>query len=199
MEWSDFESFWKERADHAENESGDRLSVTMNGHRTVFRRPHDGTVSIDDVEWARHLLNAEPLDKGEGRVLAVTIDNETARIYDFDLSNTDVEDTEHTVHSPDARAHHMRTVEKKTGRDDEHDDTHFFDDIAKALRTHYPHRPYVLFGHGDGKSDAAAGFADRMRQHDHDISSRMLSEHRIDLSAATPADLEKVAIQAAGQ
>lgn len=57
--WAEFESFWKEVADEVVEEKGDRLAVTMNGHRQVFRRQHDGLVSIEDVELARHLLAAQ--------------------------------------------------------------------------------------------------------------------------------------------
>ena len=197
LPWDDFVSFWKERADRVEEESGDRLAVDANGHRVVFRRPHDGRVSIEDVEAARHLLRAEPVDKGAGRLLAVAIDDERARILDFDLDTPKVEDAEHTVRDGDPRAHHLRTVERHTGHDDVQDMVHFFDETAQVLRSEYAARPFVLFGHGDGKSDAAALFLERLRTHHEQVAAAVIAERRIDLSAATDADLESAAVAAA--
>ncbi len=60
LSWTEFVSFWDEVADDVEPGTGDQLTVHLNGHRTVFRRQHDGRVSIEDVERARHLLAASP-------------------------------------------------------------------------------------------------------------------------------------------
>ena len=56
IEWTQFINMWEDVADEVEQEHGDRLSVSLNGHREVFHRPHDGRVSIEDIELARHLL-----------------------------------------------------------------------------------------------------------------------------------------------
>jgi len=198
LAWTDFVSFWRERADAVRTESGDRLVVRMNGHRVVFRRAHDGIVSIEDVEEARHLLGDAPDDKGVGLLLTVAIDNEQARIYDFNLSIEKVEvSSHHDVHDKDPRAHHLRTVERKTGRDDEQDLVHFFDHIAETLQADYPGRRFVLFGHGAGKADAAQLFFERASTHHPLIANRVIAEQRLDLSAATVADIEAAAASAA--
>ncbi|WP_295011648.1 hypothetical protein [uncultured Microbacterium sp.] len=199
LAWTDFVMLWKERADEVEEESGDRLAVRMNGHRVVFRRPHDGVVSIQDVEDARHLLTAQPVEKGEGRLLAVTMDDERARIWDFDLDATTVQDETHTLRDGDPRAHHLRTVERHTGRDDERDLVHYFDEVADRMQTEFAGRRFVLFGHGDGTSDAAALFAARLRKEHPLVAGAMIAEERIDLSAATPADIEAAAQKAAAR
>jgi hypothetical protein len=66
LEWTQFEAMWRHMAQEVERESGDRLAVRMHGHREVFRRPHDGRVSIEDVECGRHLLRSTPDVKGSG-------------------------------------------------------------------------------------------------------------------------------------
>lgn len=171
----------------------------MNGHREVFRRPHDGRVSIEDVERARHLLKATPDLKGSGDVVAVAIDDRKARILDFNLDAVKVEDTEHDVRNKDSRGHHMRTVERDTGRDDKTDLKGFFDDVAKELQKVEAGKRFVVLGHGDGKSDAAALFVERLKHSHGEPAERVAGIARVDLSAANDADLEKAATDALRQ
>jgi len=193
LEWTEFISFWQDRADQVEQETGDRLAVKLNGHREVFRRQHDGRVSIEDIERARHLLAATPEPKGHGDLLAVAIDAEHARIFDFDLDARTVSDSEHTVADEDRRAHHLRTVERHTGHDDERDLNHFFDAVAEALRSTAPERSFVVIGHGSGKADVAAEFVERLRAAQADVAARVSALTELDLSAASDADIEAAA------
>ena len=170
--------------------------MNYGGHREVFRRPHDGRVSIEDVERARHLLAATPEPKGTGALLAVAIDAEHARILDFDLDARTVADTERTVTDEDRRAHHLRTVERHSGHDDERDVLHYFDQVAEALRTTAPDRPFVVLGHGHGKADIAVEFVERLRAAHADVAARVTAVAAVDLSAATDADLEAAAQEA---
>jgi len=80
LEWTQFVSFWQEAADDVEQETGDRLAVHLNGHRVVFRRQHDGRVSLDDIEHARRLLASTPRDRDTGQLLVVAIDDDRARV-----------------------------------------------------------------------------------------------------------------------
>ncbi|MFP5020823.1 hypothetical protein [Pseudonocardia phyllosphaerae] len=201
LEWDKFEHLWSDIADEVKNESGDRLSVTMNGHREVFRRPHDGRVSIEDVERARHLLKAKPETQGEGQslghVIAVAIDEKNARVLDFDLDAVKVTDTEHDVRDHTAQGHHLRTVERHTGHDDEQDLVTYFDDLAKALQNDLQGRKFVVLGHGRGKSDAAAGFVERLDTKHHELYQQLAGTADVDLSAANDAELEHAALKAA--
>ncbi|BDH57309.1 hypothetical protein [Tsukamurella sp. PLM1] len=196
LEWVKFERFWEGVADRVENESGDRLAVDFHGHREVFRRPQSGQVGIEDIERARHLLKAAPDRKGHGEIAAVVIDAEQARILVFDLDSAKVDDTEHTVRDGDPRARRLRTVEKKTGRDDEHDLTHYFDDLAAAIAEDAPGLPFVICGHGAGKSDVAAGFAQRLATRHAELAEHAAGTARIDISAADDAAIEAAAIAA---
>lgn len=196
LAWTDFVALWKQRADSAEEESGDRLAVQMNGHRVVFHRPHDGRVSIEDVERARHLLAATATSEGSGSLLVVAIDAEHARIIDFDLNATDVEDTARTITDEDARAHHLRTVERHTGHDDQQDLHRFYDQVADALRVDGSTQDFVVVGHGDGKADVAVQFVERLGIAHHDVAARVVSIKRVDLSTATDAIIEAAAIAA---
>lgn len=197
LDWNDFLTMWKDLADKVENESGDRLSVTMNGHREVFRRPHDGTVGIEDVERARHLLRATPELKGQGHLYAIAVDAKEARLYDFDLDTTTVEATEHTERDHDPRGHHLRTVEKKTGRDDEADLDHYFEQLATAALSEFGAEPFVVFGHGAGKADVARGFVQRLEKEDGAArAAQVVAIVDIDLSAAGEPQLEDAARKA---
>jgi hypothetical protein len=194
LEWDRFVEMWQEFADRIEQEPGDRLAVDMNGHREVFHRTDHDDVSIEDIERARHLLRAEPDDLGAGDLLVVTIDNRSARIIDFSLDTpkTDARTTR-IVDEPDPTGRHMRTVERQTGRDDEHDLVGFYEDLARRLTNDFPGRSFVLFGHGHGKADTAAGFVARMQQHHKDVHQRIAATTSIDLSAASDTDLERAA------
>lgn len=197
LNWDDFLAMWRERADEVVQESGDRLAVRMNGHRVVFRRPHDGGVGIEDVERARHLLRATPDDRGAGTVLAVVIDAERARILEFDLDAEKVDVTDHhEVKDGDARAHHLRTVERHTGRDDVQDLKHFFDALAEELREHDASERFVVIGHGHGKSDVADEFVERVNKEHAEIAGRVAAVVDADLSAVNDDDIERIAQQA---
>lgn len=199
LEWSEFITFWEDRADQVEQETGDRLAVRFGGHREVFHRPHDGRVSIEDVERARHLLAATPEAKGHGELLAVALDAEHARFFDFDLDASTVSDTEHTVTDEDRRAHHLRTVERHSGHDDERDLLHYFDAVAEALRSTEPGRPFVVLGHGHGKADIAVEFVERLRAAHADVAARVTAVSALDLSAASDAHIEAAAQEAVRQ
>lgn len=198
LDWSEFVELWRERADEVEQESGDRLAVKLNGHREVFRRPRDGQVSIEDVERARHLLAATPELKGHGSLLAVAITAERARILDFDLETRAVEDTEKTLADHTREGHHLRTVERHTGHDDERDLLPYFDEVADALRTAHPGREFVVIGHGKGKADVARGLVDRLGKAHHEEAALVRDVLDLDLSAATDADIEAAVIAATG-
>ncbi|MDF0530245.1 hypothetical protein P0W64_07215 [Tsukamurella sp. 8F] len=190
LEWDRFVTLWSDLADSVSNESGDRLAVQYQGHREVFRRPHDGRVSIEDVERARHLLKSHPEPKGVGTVAAVAIDAEKARILVFDLDAQKVVDRSETIRDTDPRARRLRTVERRTGRDDVADLTGYFDELADAVRADLGGRPFVVLGHGHGKSDVAAGFVDRLRSHHGELAQAVAGVADVDLSAADDGRLE---------
>jgi hypothetical protein len=199
LEWTSFVALWEERADSTEQETGDRLAVRMNGHREVFHRPHDGRVSIEDVERARHLLSSTPEPKGSGSLLVVALDDESARILDFDLDDAAVRETGEKVTDTDSRARRLRTVARRSGRDDEADLVHYFDAVAAEIRATRPPSPFVLLGHGTGTSNAAEQFAERLRAAHHDVAERIASMGVIDLSAASDSDIEAAAQAAVGR
>ncbi|MYM19801.1 hypothetical protein GSY69_07415 [Brevibacterium sp. 5221] len=200
IEWTHFITMWENYADRVEQESGDRLAVDMNGHRQVFRRQHDGLVGIEDIEHARHLFAKHESTEGTGRLFVVTLTEEDARFYDFDLSAHDVEvDAHEHEKNPDSRGHHMRTVEKKTGRDDENDLKRFFDDLVADLNRDAAGRDFVLLGHGTGKSNAAQAFAEYLEKGSHPLHAHVVAVGDIDLSAAGEPEIEKKAQELAGR
>ena len=203
IEWRDFETMWRDLADRVEQESGDRLAVDFHGHRVVFRREHDGRVGIEDIERARKLLRSGPAStEGEGKLLVLTVTNEDARFYDFDLDAHDVEidahDHEHET-NPDRRGRRMRTNERKEGGDDKADLIRFFDELVDTLKQHHHAQRFVLLGHGTGTSNAAQQFAAYLESHHGDLSGDVVAVGTIDLSAATEAEIERAATQLAGR
>ena len=199
IEWTHFITMWENYADRVQQESGDRLAVDINGHRQVFRRQHDGLMGIEDIEHARHLFAKHETTEGSGR-LFVTLTDEDVRFYDFDLSAHDVEVDQHEHEkNPDARGHHMRTVEKKTGRDDENDLKRFFDDLVADLNEDAAGRDFVLLGHGTGKSNAAQAFAEYLEKDTHPLHAHVIAVGDIDLSSAGEPELGKKAQELAAR
>lgn len=135
--------------------------------------------------------------ENERRLLVVTIDDERARIRDFDLHSRTVSDSERRVRNDDPWARNLRTVERRLGHDDVQDLVPFFEETARVLQDEYLGRRFVLFGHGDGKSDAAAMFLERLRDHHPLVADAVIAQRRIDLSAATDADLVEAAVSVA--
>lgn len=200
LEWDAFISLWKDLADEVQNESGDRLSVTMNGHREVFRRPHDGRVSIEDVERARQLLRDHPQTEGgptpggSDSLVAVAIDERTARIYTFNLDAQNVQDSEKTVRNPEPDDRHLRKVERHTGNDEKHTLVTFYDDVARELvdvLNANGQNSFAILGHGTGTSNAGAGLAERITDKHPALRSRLAGVADVDLSAANDAELEQ--------
>jgi len=193
--WTQFAGFWRDVADDVEQESGDRLVVHLNGRRAVFRRQHDGRVSLEDIEHARRLLASTPPDRDTGRLLVVAIDDERARIITYQLGDgPTTKQQSRTIHNTEPTSRRLRTVERRTGRDDVRDLTGYFDDIATALASYPDEVPLVLLGAGHGKSAAAESFAQRLRTHHRSIGDRLVGVGRVDLSSATDTDLQTAAL-----
>ncbi len=124
----------------------------------------------------------------------MAVDAKNARIIDFQLGDGHViEEASRTIGDPERVARRLRTVERRHGRDDVHDLTAYFDDIATALTETPTATPVVVLGAGHGKADLAPAFADRVHEHHHLLGDRVRGVGDIDLSAATDADLEAAA------
>jgi hypothetical protein len=195
LEWTQFVSLWQEVADDVEHEKGDRLTVHLNGQRVVFRRQHDGRVSLEDIEQARRLLASSPPARDTSRLLVVAIDDQRARIINFELGDgPTTEQRSQTIHDTEPESRRLRTVERRSGRDDVHDLTGYFDDVATALRSFPGEVPLVVLGAGHGKSAAAESLAERLRTHDSVLAHRLRGVGRVDLSSATDTGLEAAAL-----
>jgi hypothetical protein len=200
IEWTRFVQMWEDVADRIEDETGDRLAVNMNGHREVFRRAHGGVVGIEDIERARHLLRATPPGRGGDGLLVVAVDTRETRIIDFDLGTDKTRASTRTLEDDDPAADHLRTVERRTGRegDEERDLVGYFTAIGKELTAQYGGRHFVVLGHGKGKANTAAQFVERMRSHDKTVHARVIAVGQIDLSAASETDIVREAKRLAG-
>jgi hypothetical protein len=195
LEWVHFVSFWHEVADDVEPETGDRLAVHLHGHRDVFRRQHDGLVSLDDIERARRLLATAPSARDTGEIVVVAIGAERARIITFELGDgPTTERASRTIRDKEPAGRRLRTVERRRGRDDVHDLTAFFEEVAAALAETAAETPIVALGAGHGKADEAHSLVARLRDHHSALRPRLRGVGHADLSAATYTDLEAAAL-----
>jgi hypothetical protein len=125
----------------------------------------------------------------------VAIDDERARIITYQLGDgPTTEQQSRTIRDTEPTSRRLRTVERRRGRDDIHDLTGYFDDIAAALASYPDEVPLVVLGAGHGKSAAAESFAERLRTHHSVIGHRLLGVGRVDLSSATDTDLQTAAL-----
>lgn len=192
LDWSKFTSLWESIAEEVEEESGSRLVVKIAGKREVFHRPNDGTVTIEDVQRARDLLDSyeESQEDSTERepVLVVAIDDKSARVLNVELDGTGV-DTEE-IGNPDSRGRHRRTVEKHTNQDTDQENTSFYDDLARYLSTKQNGRNFVVFGNGQGQANTARQFVERLQDKHPAVASKLVGvDDNVDLSAATDAQL----------
>ena len=195
LEWNRFVSFWNEVADDVEQGGGNQLVVHVNGHRQVFRRPHNGLVSLEDIEHARHLLAETPPAADAEHLIVVTIDATQARLITFDLGDGPTTESSRTIRDGASVARRLRTVERKRGRDDVHILTHFFDEVAAALDDTPAEVPIVVLGAGHGKADEASSFAERLQAHHPGaLADRLRGVGHIDLSAASDTDIQAAAL-----
>lgn len=195
LEWKDFTHIFVVIATDVENESGDRLSVSMNGHREVFRRPHDGRVSAEDIENARRLINAKPADDPrQAQLLVVALDAEHAKVLDLVGRAPEVDKR---VTDDDPWARRLRTVQKKTGKDLEHDLDEYFGHVYDALAAEPQTLRIVVLGHGKGKSNVAERFVEWLDKKHSQFAQRIAGIGDVDLSAANDSELATAAVKVA--
>jgi hypothetical protein len=198
LDWKRFEAFWRDVADEVVEEHGDRLSVTMNGHREVFHRPTDARVTLAEIEKARHLLGsveATPVLE----LLIVAMDEERARLVEIAQPRSGDRVGLATVTNDDHRARRLRTVQRRTSEHDEVALDAYFDAVAEAIRAETADLPVVLLGHGTGASDAAELFVAHLGTHYPLLLPRIRARGVIDLSNASDAEIEDAARRAIGE
>lgn len=200
LEWTRFVRFWQDVADSAEEESDNRLVVSINGHRVVFHGKTNSRVTVDDIDKARRVLADRPEPGGRGRLVAVAIDEHAARIIDFDLDarGTDASTRRVQDDAGDA-ARHERALERRSGTDHSGDLLGFYDEVARELTGVIGGDRFVVLGHGKGKANAGAAFVARLEHSHKGLAHRLAGVGQADLSSATDADLEEAARRAVGR
>jgi hypothetical protein len=193
LDWKKFETFWRNVADSVENESGDRLAVTLNGHRSVFHRPHDARVTMAEIEQARHLLNEAAAPSATPDLLVLVMDQERTRFVELGAPGSGWRRELEQVENDDHRARRLRTVERRSTKHDEVTLDPYFDAVALALVPAARNLPVVLLGHGAGASNIADLFLVRLESHHAQLVPLITASGEADLSTATLADIDEAA------
>ncbi|MDQ6614661.1 MAG: hypothetical protein M3083_07935 [Actinomycetota bacterium] len=174
-------------------ESKDRYRVTVDGHTEVFRPPHHGDVPADMVMKLRRFLTTSPAATDEvdtGRDLLVVVDHRSATVYEFEPPAAEVATV--APYDPQGRLRHLHHVEGNYQGQRTPEVAAYYRAVAEALRGA---RTIVIFGHGDGHSDAAQLLRGRLVEQMSAPPSRVIIEVRVDVKSFTEAQLLAAARQ----
>jgi hypothetical protein len=171
-------------------ESKDRYRVTVDGHTEVFRPPRHGDVTADMVMKLRRFLTSSPATTEEldrGRDLLVVVDHDSATVYEFEPPAEQLATV--APYDPLGRLRHLHHVEGNYQGQRTPEVPAYYRAIAEAVRGA---RTIVIFGHGDGHSDAARLLRERLTE---DLPAPRVIEVSVDVKAFTEPELLAAARQ----
>lgn len=169
-------------------ESKERYRVTVDGHTEVFRPPHHhGDVPAEMVmKLRRFLASALGSDRGAGGGLhlLVVVDHRSATIYEFEPPGERIATV--LPYDPRGRLRHLHHIDGNYQGQRTPEDPGYYAAIVEAVRDA---DTIVIFGHGDGHSDAARLLRDCLSEALPAPTPRMVVEVRIDAKSFTEPQL----------
>lgn len=181
-----------------ETRRGDRFAVTSGGRTEVFRRPHhQGDVSAEEVVKLRRFLETISVDAdgtelgGECRDRLVVVDHHAATIYAFEEPPGD-ELGKVVPYDPRGRLRHLHHVEGHFQGQRAPEEPRYYEEIVDEIKGA---DRIVLFGHGDGHSDAVRHLEEVMAARLEPPLPQLLAEARVDVGSLTEAQLTAAARQ----
>lgn len=168
-------------------ESGDRFRVTIGEHTAVFHPPAHGDLPADLVVEIRQFLQEtnQPDTKPQpGRHLLVVTDHHETTIYEFEPPTAKLETIK--PYDPHGHLRHLRHINGNYQGQRAPEDPTYYRAIVEELRGA---DTIVIFGHGDGHSNAADLLVAALQEHLGQPLPTILTEVRIDAKAFTAAQL----------
>ena len=185
-----------ERLGSVEARGDNEFVFAVGSQRLTFKKPSDHELGVEEVSRLRKFLrDAGPetatVKPIQPRRVIVVIDHHAAHIYREDGGSVPVSEETVRPYDPYGFRHHL-LHRKEAHYRGEHvpEENSFYEDVAKDIKDAVE---IVIVGHGTGKSDAAAYLVSYLKTHHADLAKRVVATENVDLSAATPAEIEALA------
>ncbi|MEI7578236.1 MAG: hypothetical protein WCK51_15205 [Armatimonadota bacterium] len=170
-----------------EVEHNGNAKVTVGGKVMVFHSPAESDIlTVEQVMELRHLLEGveqgppEPQDFHS----LVVMNHSGARIYRMEVVDTTPEKVE--AYDPSGQRHHVHTNHDYFKNSERANQNEFFSSVAEKLAGA---DRIIIFGSGEGSSNAMARFTSWLKQHNELLFSRIVKTQKIDESHTTEAQL----------
>ncbi|MFY2860925.1 hypothetical protein ACOJVU_14415 [Mycobacterium sp. THU-M104] len=168
-------------------ESGDRFRVRIGEHTAVFHPPAHGDLPADLVVAIRHFLQetSQPVAEPKpGRHLLVVIDHHESTIYEFEPPTAELETI--SPYDPHGHLRHLRHIKGNYPGQRAPEDPTYYRAVVEEVRGA---DMIVIFGHGDGHSNAADLLVAAVQEHLAEPLPKILTDVRIDVKDFTVAQL----------
>ncbi|MCL4422711.1 MAG: hypothetical protein M1115_06035 [Actinobacteria bacterium] len=168
-------------------ESKDRYRVTINDRTEVFSPPHHGDIPTDMVVKLRRFLgdlSVEPRRSSIGLHLLLVVNHHSATIYEFEPAAEHIGTI--VPYDPEGHLRHLHHMEGHYKGQRAPEEPAYYRAIADGLKRA---DTVVIFGHGDGHSDAAKLVWERITKELQELPLRILIDQRVDAKALSEGEL----------
>ncbi len=170
-----------------EAEHNGNAKVTLDGKVMVFHSPVESDLlSVEQVMELRHLLSSveQGAPEPEDFHALLVMNHAGARIYRTQV--VDEVPTKVEPYDPDGLRHHVHSVHDYFKNAEMANQDEFYGKIATNLAGA---DRIVIFGSGDGSSNAMGRFVSWLKQHNELLFSRVVKTQRVDISHTTESQL----------
>ena len=170
-----------------ESEHNGNAKVTVDGKILVFHSPADSDLmSVEQVMQIRHLL--ESVEQGppepEDFHALVVMHHAGARIYRTEV--VDAIPVKVEPYDPTGLRHHVHSAHDYFKNSEHTNQDEFYRAVAVNLASA---DRVVIFGSGDGSSNAMARFMSWLKQHNELLFSRVVKTQKVDVSHTSEGQL----------
>ena len=186
LDWRDVKSLTSSIGTVEEEHNGN-VKVTVEGKVMVFYSPtYSDIMSVGQVMQLRQLL--EGVEQGppepEDFHALLVMNHSGARIYRTEIVDSVPEKVE--PYDPEGQRHHVHTNHDYFKNSERANQGEFYHSVAEKLAGA---DRIVIFGSGDGSSNAMSRFVSWLKQHNELLFSRVVKTLKIDESHSTEGQL----------
>lgn len=186
IRWSDVQSLLESKGNLVKEHNGNyRAEVGPNA--LVFHSPaHSDIISVEQVMDLRHLLKGldEPIPEQEDFHALLVLEHSVAKVYRIGISEEVPVSVE--PYDPSGHRHQVHSAHDSANSPETPHQEEFFRSVAGILAGA---DQIIIFGSGDGSSNAMARFVGWLKQHNELLFSRVVKAQKIDVSHTTDHQL----------